>query len=172
MEKFLCKLLGSFAPKKSRNIEESSLKDIKEENASVELEIIDDIDVEKVPINKETFELAYANGTKLKDGSKLLLYEHKSKKKIEVLQTEKEGFYKVKMPTPDGLYKYTEEKELLGQLPCIAGSIKKLDNDKYKYVRYYYDKAVSESSNPLMTVAKIFNKDEIVSLINSQGIVF
>ena len=172
MEKFLCRLLGRFAPKKCKNTDEGSLKNIENKEASTDLEIIDDIEIEKTPMNNETFELAYANGTKLKDGSKLLLYENHSSKKIEILKTEKEGLYKVKMPTAEGLYKFTEEKELLGQIPCIAGSIKKLENDKYKYVRYYYDKALEETSNPLMSVSKIFNKDDIVNLINSQGIVF
>lgn len=172
MEKFLCKFLGRFVPKKCQNMKESSTENLEKKETSTDLEIIEDISIEKTPMNSETFELAYANGTSLKDGSKLLLYENHKYKNLEIHPTEKEGLYKVKLPNAKGGYQFANEKELLGQIPCIAGSIKRLNDNKYKYVRYYYDDALSDTSNSLMTVAKIFDKADIVSLINAQGIVF
>lgn len=173
MGKFLCKFLGRFVPKKGKNIGRSSLKSLQsKEKRTSDLEIIEDIEIEKTPMNKETFELAYANGTRLKDGSKLLFYEQQSNNNVEIHKTDKDGLFKIKISTLQGGYQYADEKKLLGQIPCVAGSIKKIENDRYKYVRYYYDDAIADSSNPLMSVAKIFNKDDIVNLINSQGIVF
>lgn len=172
MGKFLCKFLGRIVPKKCRNAMNSSIKNLEKKRTNSNLKIIENISIEKVPMNSETFELAYENGTSLKDGSKLLLYENRKYKNLEVHQTEKEGLYKVKLPSNKGGYQFAEEKELLGRIPYIAGSIKRLNNDKYKYVRYYYDDTLSNTSNSLMTVAKIFDKAAIVSLINSQGIVF
>ena len=157
-------------PKNSKNMKRSSEDFIKKEKS--DLEIIEDISIDRAPMNSETFELAYANGTSLKDGSKLLLYENHKYKNLEIHQTEKEGLYKVKLPHSKGGFQFTEEKELLGQIPYIAGSIKRLNDNKYKYVRYYYDDTLADTSNSLMTVAKIFDKADIVSLINSQGIVF